>query len=164
MSLETVYYIGQTVAVIAILGSLVFVAYQTRQTSRLARTELTRSLLAETRAFGDNLASSPELSEFIFNSRNATEMLEPKEFFRLAMYYASWFTGVESAFKIHKQNLMDASVYEHIRITTRTLDCVNMHIWWQIARNAYAADFASDVDDAFADWDKRKAASRSKAG
>ena len=72
------------------------------------------------------------------------------------MYYASWFTVVESAFKVNEQKLMEPSVYEHIRVTTRTLDCFNMRIWWKMARDSYAPDFASDVDDAFAEWDKAK--------
>ncbi len=154
MPLETIYYVGQTVAVVAILMSLIFVAYQTRQTSRLARMELTRSLLAEARYFGDTLATSSEMSKFIFDSRNATETLQPREFFGLAMYYASWFTTVESAFRIHKQNLMDHGVYEHIRVTTKVMDCVNMRTWWQMAKSSYPADFAYDVDQALAEWDQ----------
>ena len=156
MSLEAIYYIGQTVAVLAILGSLVFVAYQVWQTNKLARTELTRSLLEETRVFADSLAASAEMSGFMFESRNAAKMLPPKDFFRLGMYYASWFTVVESAFKVNEQKLMEPSVYQHIRGTTRTFDCFNMRVWWKMARNAYAADFASDVDDAFAEWDKAR--------
>jgi hypothetical protein len=117
---------------------------------------LTRSLLAETRVFGDSLATSPEMSAFIFDSRNASEVLQPKDFLRLAMYYASWFTVVESAFKVNEQKLMEPSVYEHIRVTTRTLDCFNLRIWWKMTRDSYAPDFASDVDDAVAEWDKAK--------
>lgn len=153
MTLETIYYMGQSVAVIAILVSLAFVGYQTRQTNRLARTELTRALLAETREFADSISTSPEMSAFMFEAQRAKEPLSPERFFRLAMYYASWFTAVESAFKINKQGLMEPSVYEHIRGTTRTMDCANLRLWWEHARPYHPRDFAADVDAAFAMWD-----------
>jgi hypothetical protein len=156
MSLESIYYIGQTIAVAAILVSLLFVAYQTRQTHRLARMELTRSLLAETRSFADVLSASPEMSDFMFDARIATDPLPPKQFFRLAMYYASWFTAVESAFRIHVQKLMDDGVYDHILVTTKTLDCVNMRAWWELARTSYPIDFAHEIDNALAEWAERQ--------
>ena len=34
MTLETIYYIGQTIAVLAILVSLIFLAFQGRQTQK----------------------------------------------------------------------------------------------------------------------------------
>lgn len=153
MTLETIYYIGQTLAVAVILLSVAFVGYQTRQTNRLARTELTRSLLSETRVYGDAISTSPEMAEFMFKSLSATEQLPPQDFFRLGMYFASWFTALESAYKVNTQKLIEPSVYEHIRVTTRVMDCVNMRIWWQNARSFFAPDFAADVDGALRQWD-----------
>jgi hypothetical protein len=146
MSLETIYYLGQTIAVVAILGSLLFVAYQTNQTNRLARTELTRSLLAESRSFGDALAASAEMSDFVFEARSAQDALAPNQFFRYAMYLASWFTVVESAFRVDKQGLMDDGVYDHIRITTKVMDGPNLRIWWKMAKSSYPSDFVADMD------------------
>ncbi len=37
MSLESIYYLGQTIAVMAILGFLAGILFQMRQTNRLAR-------------------------------------------------------------------------------------------------------------------------------
>ena len=159
MNLETIYYVGQSIAVIAILASLAFVGYQTRQTNRFARTELTRALLAETREFADSISTSPEMSAFMFEAQRAKEPLPPERFYRLAMYYASWFTAVESAFKINEEGLMEPSVYEHIRGTTRTMDCVNLRSWREHARPYHPRDFADDVDASFAMWDRERAKS-----
>ncbi len=156
MSLETIYYLGQTIAVVAILGSLLFVAYQTRQTNRLARTELTRSLLAESRSFGDALAASSEMSDFVLEARSAQEPLAPKQFFRFAMYLASWFTVVESAFRVDKQGLMDDGVYAHIRVTTKVMDGANLRIWWKMAKSSYPSDFVADMDLALEAWDQER--------
>ena len=44
MSLENIYYIGQTIAVIALVGSLVFVGLQMREQNKQSRLEAVRQL------------------------------------------------------------------------------------------------------------------------
>ena len=40
MTLENIYYIGQTLAVMAILASLIFVGFQVRQNARHTRAQI----------------------------------------------------------------------------------------------------------------------------
>lgn len=57
MTLEEIYYIGQTIAVVAILASLVAIYWQQRQANRIARTQnlsLVCNYLGTLRAFMEN--------------------------------------------------------------------------------------------------------------
>jgi len=47
MTLESIYYIGQMLAVIAILASLIAIYYQIRQTNRISRYNSTNSLIGQ---------------------------------------------------------------------------------------------------------------------
>lgn len=86
MSLENIYYIGQTVAVIAILVSLIFLAVQGRQTQKqiaqanvIAQAQLSK---ASTEWFTDLLASfktTPEDRAFIDKAFHTMEPLNDHE-------------------------------------------------------------------------------------
>ncbi|MEK7264594.1 MAG: hypothetical protein AAB227_00720, partial [Pseudomonadota bacterium] len=45
MTLENIYYIGQTVAVVAVVASLVFVGLQVRQSARVAKAEMHANIM-----------------------------------------------------------------------------------------------------------------------
>ena len=59
MTLEEIYYIGQTVAVVAILGSLGAIWVQLRKDHALATAECTRDILKQTSQLFDDLLASP---------------------------------------------------------------------------------------------------------
>lgn len=47
MTLENIYYIGQTLAVIVIIATLIALLIQTRQTNALARAETSRATMLQ---------------------------------------------------------------------------------------------------------------------
>ena len=59
MTLEEIYYIGQTIAAVAILGSLVAIYWQQRKAHALATAESTREILEQTSRLFDDLLASP---------------------------------------------------------------------------------------------------------
>ncbi|MEP3051918.1 MAG: hypothetical protein ABJP48_04155 [Erythrobacter sp.] len=59
MTLEEIYYIGQTVAAVAILGSLAAIYWQQRKAHALAMAESTREILEQTSHLFDDLLASP---------------------------------------------------------------------------------------------------------
>ncbi|PHS22314.1 MAG: hypothetical protein COA84_12865, partial [Robiginitomaculum sp.] len=92
MTLESIYYIGQTVAVVAILASLVFVGMQVRQSNRaadqandLARTELTLSVLNDVTDFSDRFIASTELASLRLKIMNDDKTLSDEE--QVQAYY-----------------------------------------------------------------------------
>ena len=62
MSLESIYYIGQTIAVIAILGSLIAIWIQQMQTNRIARADMTERALGRFHTNLQVMATDPTLA------------------------------------------------------------------------------------------------------
>ncbi|MEL6706847.1 MAG: hypothetical protein AAFP79_01095 [Pseudomonadota bacterium] len=59
MTLEEIYFIGQTISAVAILGSLVAIYWQQRKAHALATAESTREILEQTSRLFDDLLASP---------------------------------------------------------------------------------------------------------
>ena len=60
--LETVYYIGQTIAVIAILCSLGAIWWQQRETNKIARADMTERVLGKYSEAMRVMAEDPDLA------------------------------------------------------------------------------------------------------
>ncbi|KCZ94041.1 hypothetical protein [Hyphomonas johnsonii] len=62
MSLETIYYIGQTIAAAGILGSLVAIWFQQRQSIKIARADMTERTLGKFYSAMEIMTQDPDLS------------------------------------------------------------------------------------------------------
>lgn len=87
MTLESIYYIGQTLAVLAILGSLVFLALQTRMQIRIARAELARETDRHWGVFLHTVRDDEEFSRLVRVGIQHWDQLSNNQRFRLN---ASW--------------------------------------------------------------------------
>ena len=85
MTLETIYYIGQTIAVIAILGSLVAIYIQIRQQNQLSRFNAIREVIEQYNALNGLVISEASLRAAI----NKTSPLSEDENFQLLTYAGS---------------------------------------------------------------------------
>ena len=61
MTLETIYYIGQTIAVFALVASLIFVGVQIRDNSRAVKDQNRWNRIAEVNETARSLIANPEL-------------------------------------------------------------------------------------------------------
>ena len=79
MTLEELYYIGQTVAVVAIFATLVAVVWQGHQATKVARAQLTLNAHMQTGMIHRELADTPEKAELMVRLLNQTTPLTPAE-------------------------------------------------------------------------------------
>lgn len=60
MTLENVYYLGQTIAVVVIIATLFAILHQGHQTNKIARAELTLNMWMQAGAAHDSFVDSSE--------------------------------------------------------------------------------------------------------
>jgi hypothetical protein len=65
MTLESIYYIGQTVAVVVIVLTLFAILYQCYQTNKIARADLTLNLWMPAGAAHYSFVDTPEKADFM---------------------------------------------------------------------------------------------------
>ena len=150
MTLENIYYIGQTIAVLAVLISLAAIWIQMRQANRLAKLETTRTIWAEATQMLRSQADDPEKADFLQRSLFAGEKITDAEKTRLYLILVSTFVAFENGFAMTQGNMMDEFFWPRMRASAVDyLKPVRGQRWWSIARErtfAHNAAFVAEID------------------
>lgn len=150
LTLESIYYIGQTVAVIVIVATLFAVFFQMRQANLLAKMETTRSVWMNTTQNLAEQVSSDEKAEFLHRALFASGPINDHERTRLGIVLASYFVAIEAGLEMHEKGMLD-SVWKQ-----RMLSSTEPHLaaprgqkWWAIVRETTFAPnkhFVAEMD------------------
>jgi len=106
MDLEAIYYIGQTVAVVAILGSLIAIYWQQRQANIMALTQNTELI---GNAYADTLRSVMEhedLAEIFRKTMFEDCELTPVEMTRITIYFNMMLGGHRNIWTASQNGLL----------------------------------------------------------
>ena len=107
MTLEEIYYVGQTIAVAAILASLVGVFFQIRQQSRVARSDLYLTAMA---AFADHFRTfkaDPEFAVLYSVALQTWNGLSREQKIRIHAYNVEMAVNVDAILNMRLQALID---------------------------------------------------------
>ncbi|MEE2526964.1 hypothetical protein V0U79_11335 [Hyphobacterium sp. HN65] len=146
--LETIYYIGQTIAVVAILGSVVALVIQLQQSNRLARAEMSLSAwLPSIRYFSESV-NSEETSAFFHKALFTDQKLTDPERMRFSHFAAYNTNSLETLFYLEKEGLCNQTILlRHIEGTEYFLRSPRMRHWWAATRdNYYLPEFREFFD------------------
>jgi len=145
MMLESIYYVGQTISVIAILASLVFVGMQVRharreaeQANAVARAELSQSAGLKVLEFQDKWYETTESAEFMTRVLETDEPLSRGEKHRFGIRMVTLFTGIEVVAMLFREGLCDQSLYDRMLVTAQAY-CMRPRTrkWWHNVGRAY---------------------------
>lgn len=161
MTLESIYYIGQTVAVIAILASLAGISFQLRQTHRLAKLETSKSVWMEAGGRLVAQVDDAEKAEFLQRALFGTDEITDAEKTRLYITMAGMFVVFEAGFTMHTSRMMDERFWPRMRLSMRDyIAPPRAQRWWQIARERSFAchpEFTAEVDSLVAEINESRA-------
>ena len=154
MTLENTYYIGQTIAVIIIVATLVAVLFQMRQANRLAKLETTRTIWASATEMLRSQVEDDEKAAFLHRSLFSGEKLSDEEKTRLALIMASMFVGFENGFAMSQSGMMEKNFWPRMRDSMADyLRPARGRRWWKLSREktfAANAAFVAEVDSVVA--------------
>jgi len=141
MSLENIYYIGQTVAVLAIIASLIFVGLQLRQNT------LAQNLAAQ-QAF--NSMKFQHMSLLIADADVATLHRKGLKDFSSLDEIERWRFGAlmqqvtDMAFSVYRfSNAYEYNIEGIIMVTMKQPGAIE---WWRKGRLIYPKHFSEEVD------------------
>lgn len=140
MTLEDIYYIGQTVAVVVIVLTLLAILWQGWQTNSIARSEMTRSSWIETGQTHYSLVDSPEKAEFMQRALFGEAALTDAEKLRFGNLMGLAIGTHEGAFMLLRRGLIEEAAYRRSEGITRLyLQSPRVRKWWR-ARREYSYD------------------------
>ena len=144
ISLQELGSIGEFVAAIATLITLVYLATQIRQNTKVAKAQLSKDLFLTSRSALMDIASNPHLAKLAAENlgRNSVEEAQSAEFLN------SFFRLYELYYTLDRQNLLDKNIsrsYEKVmRLFTTQQSFLD---WWAVSSIAeYQGDFVVHVN------------------
>lgn len=152
MTLESIYYIGQTIAVVIIIATLIALLYQSRQANRLARADMSERTM---RFFGDTMGELMRYPELTATFRKV--MFEPTELTPVELTQILTFLNLtlhvhRTAFLSFSGGLIDERVmhaYESNTCWYLTAP-VFAHEWKRMVRmQMFSDDFVNYVNNRF---------------
>lgn len=136
MTLEDIYYIGQTVAVVVIILTLFAILYQGWQANRLARSEMTRSSWIEMGQTHYAFVDSPEKADFMQRAMFGEATLTEAEKLRLGNLMGLAISAHEGAYMLRQRGLIERAAYQRMEGITRLyMQSPRARKWWRIRRD-----------------------------
>jgi hypothetical protein len=151
MSLEELYYVSQIVAVIAIFGSLVYVAIQTRQNGRMMRAKAAWDAQTSFAEINDMLAAGGEIGRVNFKLFTDPASLTDYERYMTHRLMRSVLQRTEAQYALFTNGVLDAEVWRLRRGYVKSLmkNPVFMEVWQTDKANSmFTRAFIAEMDTA----------------
>lgn len=148
MTLENIYYIGQTIAVIAILASLVAIYFQQRQSHVFERNSGHRDLLKQASEHFDYLRDDESLFEDVRNCLYEYDSTSPFRKHRFHAWCLNAFVVLDQANYQKRDGLMnDASHERFMSYGLAVLRTPGGRQWWAASQNLVNEDLFIYLSD-----------------
>jgi hypothetical protein len=114
MDLESVYYVGQTIAVVAILCSLVFVGFQVRQSNKDARSQSRQGLIDTFAGLNWELSQHPDLLRILATGVKDWSRLSNMEKTQFETMMGQYLQNLQKGILQFEDGILDAHTLDNI--------------------------------------------------
>ena len=141
---EAVGAMGEIIGAVVVVITLVYVASEIRQNTRMARAEMTKDLLLASQTAIMELASNDRLAELYADIRP----FEDEASARRHTFYQSFFRLYELQFNLAEQGLVAEDVATSYELVIRMwAQTRHFDAYWSVARDEFHEDFVAYVDE-----------------
>jgi hypothetical protein len=140
---EAVGTIAEVIGAIGVIASLLYLAVQIRQSTKVARAEITKDLYLASRDAILQIASNDELAKIWTNIRN----FESEDIARRYAFYQSFFRLYELQYHLAEHDLLDEDIAQSYTLIIRMFARTEFFsIYWSKARGEFNEKFSKYVD------------------
>jgi len=152
MKLQDWASIGEAVGGLAVLVTLIYLAYQFRQTARLERAAGQRDLLSQARSWMELTAVHPDLFEVLQRGLHDWQSVSPAERERCSAWAWSLLFIAEEALYMQRDGFIHKVSYRgFLGAALAVVATPGGRVWWTGARNIIGDDISDYMDQALED-------------
>jgi hypothetical protein len=143
MSLEQAAYLGQVIAAVAVLGSLIFVGLQVRQSTRFQKVAAVDALSAAIAAINVPAMESPALGEALATATRDWGAASRQQRIIAHYFLFSYFKLAENAWYQRQTGVLERAQWDGWeRMVRAYYHCDGVRAaWWPLRRNAFSQPF-----------------------
>jgi hypothetical protein len=148
MTLENMFYISQTVAAFAIVGSLLFVGLEVRHSNRETRHRAIEEMLGNFRSLSLTIASNVDIGSLWMRGLHDLGVLDPVDKVRFLSLARTFFTIQQSFFLHYRSGYIPSEIYQpHAVSTSDILAYPGMQAAWELRKSYFQESFRTMVDE-----------------
>jgi hypothetical protein len=132
MTLDDLGNIGELVAAVGVIVSLIYLAFQIRQNTRSVKINTFQALAASRTEFAGAVVENPEVSTLLFAGLRDYEALQRDDRTKFAFLIYKLLAGIENQLFQYGQGELPTDQFEHIRSVIRWYArWPGFHAWWK---------------------------------
>jgi hypothetical protein len=148
MTLENMFYISQTIAAFAIVGSLLFVGLEVRHSNLESRHRTIEEMLGNFRSLSLTIASNADTGSLWLRGLHDLGELEPVDKVRFLSLARTFFFIQQSFFLHHRSGYMPSEIYQpHETSTSDVLGYPGMQAAWEQRKSYFQKSFRTMMDE-----------------
>ena len=147
MTIQDLGSIGEFVGAIAVVVSLVYLAYQIRQNTHAVRSSAQEEILRDMQGFISLVASDSDTAEFYELGLADSSDLSRAERLRFSLILTRFFYSFGRMYYLHCEGTLDPETWEAQKEILRwMIKQPGVKRWWPSARSQIPASFADFVE------------------
>lgn len=146
MNWDAIGAIGEILAAIAVVITLVYLSRQIRQNSQAVQIAALRDTTQQWHKWSEVLASSPELADIVARGNQSYSELSASEAMRYGAYVQMFFDTAESYQSLVKEHQIDKDLDVLESIVARRMREPGFSEWWSENHADYAAGFVDWIN------------------
>ena len=174
MSLEHIFYLSQSIAAVAVIASLLYLAQQVRQAERVQRATMQQGR-ADRTSQASLVTANPELARVFQKGAAGDAELTREEFTQWMLMCRALFLSGEDSFLQHEAGMLsDAAFNSYVAGVKFYFSMPGMRAAWKLSEGQFGSDFrafgnamlaqtqCSEDADAYLQWRKLLASEQAK--
>ena len=151
LTLESIYFIGQTIAAIAIVVSLIYVGIQVRQNTSATKTASAQAYVTANNEIVGLINSSPKLADVLHQGANGLSVIKDGDLIRFMAFHDLVFISFQSFHLQWKKGTLDEALWvTYKQAFIALLQQKGQQDWWTERRHWFNSEFQDYVEQAVA--------------
>ena len=151
LTLEQIYFIGQTISAIAVVLSLIYVGLQVKQNTTATQTASAQAYVTADNEIVGLINSSPKLADVLHQGANGLSALKGGDIIRFMAFHDLIFISFQSFHLQWKKGTLDEGLWGTYRQSfLDLLQQKGQQDWWALRRHWFTSEFQDYVEQAVA--------------
>jgi len=147
MTLEQVFFVSQSIAAVAVVASILYLAREVRQSERVQRANMQQGRADRASKASLTIATS-DLARIWQKGLSANPDLTQLEFSQWALLCRAAFLSGEDSYLQHKAGLLDeVACGSYVAGAQFYMACPGMRAMWKVSSGQFGAGYRNFVDD-----------------
>ena len=151
MNWDQIGTIAEVVGAIAVVVSLVYLAVQTRDNTRVMRSRATWDAQQSFVEVNETLGDGGFVSDLLYKTLTEPDQLSDKEKYLVQRFYRSWFQRMEAQFALYQSGILDEEIWNLRRGYAKAIfnNPIAKECWEAEKTNSmFTEGFISSIDSA----------------